>query len=273
MVVIAALAVLESEAALLIPRILSALVLAPVALICIWQGGWAFAALVALAAGIMCWEWQMMVAKQFTVMARLSVVIVVAAVLLANVIPLAGVALVVIAAGVSPSPIPNHRIWVVTGAVYVGLPSVVLVWLRADEFLGQATILWLMLLVWATDTGAYAFGRLIGGPKLMPVVSPNKTWAGLVGGALCAGLTGVAFAAFSGHAVVFWLGLASAALAVVAQAGDLFESWAKRIWGVKDSSRIIPGHGGVLDRVDGILSVAVALGILQIILGRPVLGL
>ncbi|MEW5728019.1 MAG: phosphatidate cytidylyltransferase, partial [Pseudomonadota bacterium] len=154
------------------------------------------------------------------------------------------------------------HLWAGLGALYVGLPSVALVWLRGDPEVGRETVFWLLLLVWATDTGAYAFGRLIGGPKLMPAVSPKKTWAGLVGGMICAGAVGLAVAAAVPLPNAAGLAVGSAMLAVVAQAGDLLESWVKRRFGVKDSSSIIPGHGGVLDRVDGLLAAgaAVALG-------------
>jgi len=132
------------------------------------------------------------------------------------------------------------------------LPVLSLVWIRA---LGWQTLLWTLGIVWATDIGAYAAGRAIGGPKLLPRVSPKKTWAGLAGGVLSAALVGAYAARWSGMGIA-GLSLLSAGLAVVAQAGDLAESWVKRYFGVKDSSGIIPGHGGVLDRVDGLLAVA-----------------
>ncbi|MCA1196722.1 phosphatidate cytidylyltransferase [Sphingomonas sp. R647] len=138
------------------------------------------------------------------------------------------------------------------GAVYVGVPVLALLTLR-DWPEGLLLAFWAMALVWACDIGAYFAGRAIGGPKLMPSVSPNKTWAGLAGGMSAAGLFG--------WALTYWglpAGLAAAtpALAVFAQAGDLYESWLKRRAGVKDSGTILPGHGGVLDRLDGLVPVA-----------------
>lgn len=138
------------------------------------------------------------------------------------------------------------------GAVYVGLPVLALLTLR-DWPNGLLLAFWAMGLVWACDIGAYFAGRAIGGPKLMPTISPNKTWAGLVGGMSAAGLFG--------WALTYWgldAGLAAAtpALAMFAQAGDLYESWLKRRAGVKDSGTILPGHGGVLDRLDGLVPVA-----------------
>lgn len=136
------------------------------------------------------------------------------------------------------------------GAVYVGLPVLALLVLRDH---GMLFALWTMALVWACDVGAYFAGRTIGGPKLMPRVSPNKTWAGLLGGVAGAAL----FAAILTIWGLDWrLAAATPLLAVLAQAGDLYESWLKRRAGVKDSGNLLPGHGGVLDRLDGLVPVA-----------------
>lgn len=152
------------------------------------------------------------------------------------------------------------------GTPYIGVPALSLAWLRSDPASGFETILWLLCLVWATDIGAYFAGRLIGGPKLLPRVSPKKTWAGLIGGMVSAAGVGAGIAAWLGLSVVGF-GLLSAGLAVVSQAGDLFESWVKRRFNVKDSSNIIPGHGGVLDRVDGVLPVAVVVAVVAAVQG------
>ncbi|HEY0622141.1 phosphatidate cytidylyltransferase [Sphingomonas sp.] len=138
------------------------------------------------------------------------------------------------------------------GAVYVGLPVLALLVLReADD--GLLLAFWAMALVWACDIGAYFAGRTFGGPKLMPAISPNKTWAGLIGGVAGAGL----FAAIMIILGLDWrLAAATPVLAVLAQAGDLYESWLKRRAGVKDSGDLLPGHGGVLDRLDGLVPVA-----------------
>jgi len=138
------------------------------------------------------------------------------------------------------------------GALYVGLPVLALLVLR-DADKGLLLAFWAMALVWACDIGAYFAGRTIGGPKLMPRVSPNKTWAGLLGGVAGAGL----FAAILTLWGLDWrLAAATPLLAVLAQAGDLYESWLKRRAGVKDSGSLLPGHGGVLDRLDGLVPVA-----------------
>jgi len=156
---------------------------------------------------------------------------------------------------------PGARtLWIVAGALYVGAACVGLWQVRAIPEHGLIYALWLFLIVWATDVGAYTFGRLIGGPRIAPRISPSKTWAGLLGGMVCAGGVSIAM----GHwataglwplAGVFFL--FGAPLAVLAQTGDFFESWMKRRAGVKDSGGLIPGHGGLFDRVDGLLPVAI----------------
>lgn len=240
--------------------------MAPPALLAAWWGGYAFAVLIALAAAVMCWEWHGMVAKEFGWAGRAAAAGCLVASLLAVSAPGAAVAVVagsaLASAALWPGGGERARLWAGFGALYAGLPSVALVWLRGDPEMGRETVFWLLFLVWATDTGAYAFGRLIGGPKLMPRVSPKKTWAGLAGGMVSAGMVGVAMAWSLALPSPVGLAVGSALLAVVAQAGDLLESWVKRHFGVKDSSSIIPGHGGVLDRVDGLLAAAavVALG-------------
>jgi phosphatidate cytidylyltransferase len=154
-------------------------------------------------------------------------------------------------------------LWLALGAPVIILPWLAFLWLRFHTADGAVICFWLLAAVWATDIGAYAVGRLVGGPKLWPRVSPNKTWSGLAGGATAAAAVGL---------VTSWLldGTYAAALAItgfvvafVAQGGDLAESAVKRRFGVKDAGRIIPGHGGLLDRVDGLLAAvpAVALAV------------
>lgn len=148
------------------------------------------------------------------------------------------------------------------GALYVGLPVLALLVLRDAEH-GLLIAFWAMALVWACDIGAYFAGRTLGGPKLMPRVSPNKTWAGLVGGILGAGLFALVLTRWG----LDWrLALATPLLAVLAQAGDLYESWLKRRAGVKDSGNLLPGHGGVLDRLDGLVPVAPVAALLVLVI-------
>lgn len=256
-------------------RTLSALVLAPPALLAAWAGGYPFALLAAVASALMCWEWHRIACGGFGTAGKLSAVFCAVAALWTVHDPDSALVMVGVASLLSfllVCPVHGRRLWSGLGALYVGLPTVALVWLRGEPVHGAATVWWLLLAVWATDIGAYASGRTFGGPLLMPLVSPKKTWSGLLGGMACAALAGAGVAWAEGVAGLPWVALASAGLAVVAQAGDLFESWVKRRWGVKDSSAIIPGHGGVLDRVDGLLAAAAAVALLALLTGRAVLS-
>jgi len=152
------------------------------------------------------------------------------------------------------------------------VPCVCFLWLARDTVGGRAILLWLLAVVWATDTGAYAIGRSIGGPRLAPRWSPRKTWAGFAGGLSSGALAGAGTALVLGLAPALPLVLLSAGLAIVAQFGDLAESLAKRRFGVKDSSGLIPGHGGLLDRLDGLLAVIPAVALMTLIGGRSVLA-
>ncbi|MBI3446615.1 MAG: phosphatidate cytidylyltransferase [Magnetospirillum sp.] len=255
-------------------RALSAIIMAPPALLAAWAGGYAFGAMIALAAGLMCWEWHRMMNGGFGLSGRIAAIGCAIASLLAVTRPDFGLSMTALAAlssfGLGGED-RSGRVWGAFGAIYAGLPSVVMVWLRANPSGGDAIIWWLLLVVWATDIGAYAFGRLIGGPLLMPNVSPKKTWAGLIGGMISAALAGLAVSATVGAGQGAAILIAGAGIAVVAQIGDLFESWVKRRCNVKDSSNIIPGHGGVLDRVDGLLTAALAVAIMTLMTGRSVL--
>jgi len=150
------------------------------------------------------------------------------------------------------------------GVIYIGLPAVSLIWLRDSADVGRGDVLFVLLVVWATDIAAYLAGRLIGGPRLAPAISPGKTWSGAAGGLIGALLVG--WSAAPGLAM---LPLA-AVLSVAAQAGDLMESGLKRRFGVKDSGKLIPGHGGLLDRLDGVLTAAPAAALLALAAGRGV---
>lgn len=145
--------------------------------------------------------------------------------------------------------------WSVAGFLYALIPALSLLWIRDRADQGLELLLWVFIVTWATDIGAYFAGRAIGGPKLAPAISPNKTIAGLFGGIVSAGLAGFAWVqATQLPMLLVWI---APTLAVAAQAGDLFESWMKRRAGVKDSGGWLPGHGGVLDRLDGLVPVAI----------------
>lgn len=161
------------------------------------------------------------------------------------------------------------RGWRTGGLLYVALPCLSLLWLRDLQFAdfpdgGLYVVLYLLLIVWSTDIGAYFIGKQIGGAKLAPSISPKKTWAGLGGGVLAAAFAGSVCTAFSPFPSTWTAGISlGILLAIVSQAGDLFESWIKRHAGVKDSGRLIPEHGGLLDRVDGLI---VALPVFALLL-------
>lgn len=145
--------------------------------------------------------------------------------------------------------------WYIGGFLYALVAALALLWVRDRADSGIAMVLWVFAVVWATDIGAYAAGKAIGGPKLAPSISPGKTWSGFYGGVVAATLVGAAWALFTGLDPV--LLLLAPLFAVTAQGGDLFESWMKRQAGVKDSGSWLPGHGGVFDRLDGLLPVAI----------------
>jgi len=149
--------------------------------------------------------------------------------------------------------------WYLLGFIYVSISSLALLWLRNNHEDGLNIIFWILFVVWATDIGAYFSGRNFGGPKIAPKISPKKTWSGLVGGMMSAAVISYVFAQWMVNVSPFVLATTGALLAVVSQAGDFFESHLKRKFDVKDSSKLIPGHGGLLDRVDGLLACAIVV--------------
>lgn len=149
--------------------------------------------------------------------------------------------------------------WEAAGLAYAALSGISLALLRDGDTAGLLALLFLFAVVWATDIFAYFVGRAFGGPKLAPSISPGKTWSGAIGGALGGVVAGMLLAVFAGVGVSPRLAFIALLLSVVSQAGDLFESWIKRRNGVKDSGNLIPGHGGVMDRVDGLVAAAFAL--------------
>lgn len=275
-------------------RILSAAVLLPLVIAAIYFGHPYFAILVAVFAGVMAWEWTRIVAHQRAVsqtspapvptapmwwaFALVSATTAVLSVLHIGFPFLSGNVWIEIAVGtiviaVAGAVIDRLRVvWYAAGVPYVAIPAAALVAIRLDPTLGQATLFWIIAMVVAADTGGYLVGRTVGGPKLAPRISPNKTWSGLGGAVAGAALVGLLTAFILNHTNVLMLTLVSAGLGLVEQAGDLVESAFKRHFGVKDTSQIIPGHGGVLDRVDGLLAVAVAVLIINLWAGGSVLA-
>lgn len=256
---------------------MSALVLAPVAVAAAWFGSPWLQIVTAAAAAGMAWEWARLCgAGRIGTPGTGLIIAVAAAVVVAAIagIP-AGLAAAVAGAAVvfwmGQRESDRESYWLALGALWVALPCVLFLWLAQGEAGGRLTLLWIFAVVWATDIGAYAVGRRLGGPRLAPRWSPRKTWAGLVGGAGCAALAGWATAELTGSSPMLPLVLISAALAIIEQFGDLAESVAKRRFGVKDSSGLIPGHGGLLDRLDGLLAVVPAVALLTAIGGGSVM--
>ena len=209
-------------------RVLSALVLAPIALACVWVGGAAFAVIVAAVMLGLAVEWLGLCRRSGRALLRPA------------------------------------------GLAYVALAGAAMLWLRDDPVAGRANVLFLLLVVWAGDIGAYLIGRWIGGPRLAPHISPGKTWSGAVGGLLAAVAAGLVAAHVLSDAATWRAVVIAAALGIVAQAGDLLESFVKRRLEVKDSGHLIPGHGGLFDRLDGVLAAAPVAALLALTLGRGV---
>ena len=252
-------------------RVVSALVLAPPVLAALYFGPPYSDVLICAAAALTAWEWARLCGGEDLGLPGAVLIGAVLATSLAAILGLYSVAGWIIVTGAVVTALAATRarigepLWYAVGAAYLGSAVLAFVWLRDDPVAGRAVILWLIAVVWATDVGGFLAGRSIGGPRLAPTISPGKTWAGLAGAMLAAAVAGMAVAlalgsADHGPAGLARIAAAGAALAVVAQVGDLFESHLKRRAGAKDSSRIIPGHGGLLDRIDGLLAAALALG-------------
>jgi phosphatidate cytidylyltransferase len=248
-------------------RALSAIVLIPAVLADVWAGGIWFHLFVALIGILMAQEWVTIVHDEDPVQFALHAAAAMCGALLPLDVGLAGgLAAIAVLAGVSAALAMARQAagpkWRYFGVLYVSLPPIALVLLREDPQYGIAAIVWVMVAVWMADTLAYFAGRIIGGPKLAPRLSPKKTWAGLGGAMAGSALAAVAVAVALGLPSIWILTLLAAALAVVEQGGDLFKSAMKRHYGVKDSGRLIPGHGGVIDRVDGLVAVAMAAALI-----------
>ena len=234
-------------------RAVSASILAPVVLLCIWFGSAPFILLIAVGAVGLSFEWVWLSRARPMAMPGVLVPALILVAGAAAVVGQAGAGLAVLLAGAVIVWWLVGGVLLASGILYVGLAVVALVWLRewpgAD---GRRAVFFVILVVWASDIGAYAAGRLMGGPKLAPALSPAKTWSGAAGGLVAAMVVGEIVA---GH-VTIATALFAGVLAIVCQAGDLLESAIKRHVGVKDSGRLIPGHGGLLDRLDGLLAAA-----------------
>jgi phosphatidate cytidylyltransferase len=252
-------------------RVMSAVAMIALALGTAWAGGWVFVLLIVGAAVLMTWEWYRMMnleppaGSQNAIDNRLVFVIGMVVCLAAGwsftfrADPIGLLAPLLVA----PTAVFVRRGGLVAlGWAFIALPAIALIWFRSSVDLGFFAIITIFAVVWATDTFAMVSGKLIGGPRLFPVISPNKTWSGAVGGFVAGSLAGAAVIAVFVADGQWWYGfLISGVLSFAAQGGDLVESAVKRTCRVKDASDLIPGHGGVLDRLDGLVGASVVAAI------------
>jgi phosphatidate cytidylyltransferase len=246
----------ESNSRNLLMRIVVAAVLIPLAVAIAYFGGWLWIALVTAAAIGLFVEWLAVVGLAGAVALAIRGGVALGGICFA--VGRIDAALIVLAIGLVAvgSTAPDRRGWAAAGFCYAAAAEIASVLLRLDPVMGFAALMFVLVIVWVTDSGGYFAGRGIGGPKLWPRVSPKKTWAGAVGGFVASLAVGYGFAVFDLGRTVPLL-LAAAVLSVASQLGDLLESAVKRRFGVKDSSHIIPGHGGLMDRLDGFVAAVV----------------
>jgi phosphatidate cytidylyltransferase len=252
-------------------RIVSGVILAAIVIVATWYGGLAFRLLASVISLLVYYEWSTIADlhgrdAQGNAIGWLGLVGIAAATLAGE--PAYAVGALVLFGALTSALVVARRAswWLPGGLVYAGLTGIALSEIRDDDFRGFAVMLFVFATVWATDILAYFVGRAIGGPKLAPRISPGKTWSGAIGGAVAAVIAG---SAVIGHYFVgtgLRVALIALLLSICSQAGDLFESFVKRRFGVKDSSHLIPGHGGVMDRVDGLIFACFAAFLLAIVL-------
>jgi phosphatidate cytidylyltransferase len=255
----------------LLLRVVSAVLLAAVALALLYLGGRSFEILCVVGTALIAMEFRAIVAARLsrelsaTMLAFLALTIALwfgAGADQATAALAGGIVLLV-----GWETVSRRSIWAATGLAYAGLPFLALCLLRGDTTAGGIAVVIVFAIVWGSDILAYFAGRTIGGPKLAPRISPKKTWAGFFGGIAGSLILCAAVAAVLGLSFGFAAAVLVALMSVVSQIGDLFESWIKRHFGVKDSGAIIPGHGGVMDRLDGLVFVSVAMWAVAILAG------
>ncbi len=261
-------------------RFISALLLATITVVYLVAGGWYFSALVIVISVLLAHEWVGLMRPatprhRYLMLAMLGgfiIALVLGATLSSVHLTLIGCLVAVI--GIMTLIVFRHRRYLagaLGGMVYIGLPALSLMWLRNEQGAEAMLVLWLFLIVWSTDTGAFLVGSAFGGHKLAPRISPGKTWSGAIGGAAAAAIIGGTLSFFFGGEVMTGAAIATL-LSILAQLGDLFESMLKRRAAVKHSGDLIPGHGGMLDRLDGLLFAAPALALVMILLEPRLVG-
>ena len=253
-------------------RVGSAAVLLPVVLLVVYLGGLWFTFMIAVAGALMGYEWNRMCGGGIDVMLGVFAATVVPMACLTGRNEILG-AWVALACGllvtlVVASVLKRSIGWALSGLIYIGVPVLALVWLRVVQPEGLKLVFWILCVVWAADTGAFFAGSAIGGPKLAPAISPNKTWSGAIGGLVGASLVGLGFAIAVGVPIAVAM-IASVLVGFAAELGDLQESWIKRRLNTKDSGSLIPGHGGLLDRLDSLLFAAPVVCLMILLPDQP----
>ena len=255
------------------PRIITSIILIPSAIAAVYAGGWVLAVWAGAAGFAMAREWTGIVHKDAKLGWRFALhgfAIVSSQMLLVLGEPNLAIASILFAAFIG-SLIAQRKeersIWLIAGIIFVAVPCLAFANLRAMVPFGFETVVWLLCVVWATDSVAFVAGSAFGGPKLAPLISPNKTWAGAAAGLAAGVFAGIVLAQLVGQFASLAFIAASAALAVLTQGGDLAESFLKRRFGVKDTSDLIPGHGGALDRLDGMIFATSGLALFVICTG------
>jgi phosphatidate cytidylyltransferase len=251
----------------LLVRTGSAVVLLGIALLAAYLGGLAAGVVAAAFALVVLLEWATITGSPMTQVAPYGAAVAVAVAVTGLGMVTAAATIAIVAAIVAA--FYARGVWLPAGVVYASVLGICLVAIRVAPELGFAALIFVLAVVWATDSGAFFAGRAIGGPKLAPRISPKKTWAGAVGGLAAAIPAGYVAARFTGVPITLGLVVVALGLSLLCQVGDLFESWLKRLFGAKDSGAIIPGHGGVMDRVDGLTFAAAAAVVIGAVHGGP----
>tara|TARA_Y100001960_G_scaffold302791_1_gene354196 strand:- start:140 stop:952 length:813 start_codon:yes stop_codon:yes gene_type:complete len=255
----------------LVQRVVTATFLIPIVLYAVFLGGWVFSAMVVIAVILMANEWEQVTGgERFGHHALLNMFAGIMALSLGSIVSveyvLAFIVAISLLSGCFPRRDGSYSIWPCIGVILIIVPALCLVWLRALNT-GMLIILWLFLVLWATDSGAYFVGRTFGKKRLVPRISPGKTWAGLYGGTAAGAIIGVSIAAIVHDFSMLRAVLLSILISLVGQGGDLAISAVKRHFDVKDMGTMIPGHGGVLDRLDSLLFGAMVIGIITFAYG------
>ncbi|MDL2407849.1 phosphatidate cytidylyltransferase [Rhizobium calliandrae] len=258
-------------------RIISGIILAGVVLAATWYGGLSFRVLAAAIGLLVYYEWSTITDlhgrdPQGNALGWLGLVLIAGATLAGESVYSLEVLVVFVAIAAVMVAMRRKSWWLPGGIFYAGLTAITLAEIRDDDLRGFVLMLFIFATVWATDIFAYFVGRAIKGPKLAPRISPGKTWSGAIGGAIAAVIAGTAVVWSFFSAEGLWIPVLALLLSICSQIGDLFESFVKRRFTVKDSSHLIPGHGGVMDRVDGLIFACFAAFLLAIVISLTMSG-